>query len=80
MNAMLDHLRRAGQMTLSLYLGHVVVYYVLFRWWTLVEPHGLHTAIIVSTGYWVGGVGVASLWTRRFGKGPAERVYRAVGG
>jgi len=80
MNAMLDHLRRAGQMTLSLYLGHVVVYYVLFRWWTLVEPHGLHTAIIVSTGYWVVGVGVASLWTRRFGKGPAERVYRAVGG
>ncbi|MFZ9442627.1 MAG: DUF418 domain-containing protein [Ilumatobacteraceae bacterium] len=80
MNAVLDHLRRAGQMTLSLYLGHVVVYYVLFRWWTLVEPHGLHTAIIVSTGYWVVGVGVASLWTRRFGKGPAERVYRAVGG
>ncbi|MEY2609626.1 MAG: hypothetical protein RLZZ128_275 [Actinomycetota bacterium] len=80
MNAVLDHLRRAGQMTLSLYLGHVVVYYVLFRWWTLVEPHGLHTAIIVSTGYWVVGVGVASLWTLRFGKGPAERVYRAVGG
>jgi len=80
MNAVLDHLRRAGQMTLSLYLGHVVVYYVLFRWWTLVEPHGLHTAIIVSTGYWVVGVGVASLWTRRFGKGPAERVYRTIGG
>ena len=80
MNAMLDHLRRAGQMTLSLYLGHVIVYYVLFRWWTLVEPHGLHTAIIVSTGYWVVGVGVASLWTRRCGKGPAERVYRAIGG
>jgi uncharacterized membrane protein YeiB len=73
-------LQATGQTTLSLYLLHVVVYYVLFEWWSLVEPHGLSTALVVSGIFWIIAVIVATTWREHFGLGPAERVYRAIGG
>lgn len=73
-------LQAAGQTTLSLYLLHVLVYYALFEWTNAIVPHGLHTALSVSAGFWIVAVFGASQWRARLGLGPAERVYRAIGG
>jgi len=75
-----DPLRRAGQMTLTLYLLHIVVFYFAVEWVDWVTPSGLGTALIFSAVFWTAAIVVANLWHHRFGRGPAERVYRAVGG
>lgn len=75
-----DPLRRAGQMTLTLYLAHVVVFEFLVQWTGWVEPAGLDLALVLSFGFWVIGVVAAVAWNRRYGLGPAERLYRWLGG
>jgi uncharacterized protein len=72
--------QRAGQMTLSAYLLHVLAYYVLFRWWSIVDSRGLGTALAVAAILWITLVIGASMWRDRCGPGPAERIYRLVGG
>jgi uncharacterized membrane protein YeiB len=76
----LDPLRRAGQMTLSLYLLHVLVFELLVRQWGWIEPAGLDLALVFAVGFWVVAIAAAATWNRRFGLGPAERAYRAIGG
>jgi uncharacterized membrane protein YeiB len=75
-----DPLRRAGQMTLTLYLAHVVVFEFLVVWTGWVEPAGLDLALVLAFGFWVIGVAAAVAWNRRYGIGPAERLYRWLGG
>lgn len=76
----LDPLRRAGQMTLTLYLLHVLVFNVLVDWWGWIEPAGLDLALVFAGTFWVLAIAAAAAWSRRFGLGPAERAYRAIGG
>jgi uncharacterized membrane protein YeiB len=76
----LDPLRRAGQMTLTLYLAHVVVYEFMVNQWGLIRPAGLDLALTFALTFWVVGIMAAVAWSRRFGVGPAERLYRAIGG
>jgi uncharacterized membrane protein YeiB len=45
-----------------------------------VEPAGLDLALTFAAVYWVIAIAVGSLWHRRFGIGPAEWVYRKIGG
>ncbi len=78
--ATLDPLRRAGQMTLTLYLLHVVVFDALVEWLGWIEPAGLDVALMFSLGFWVAAIVAADWWSKRLGRGPAERVYRALGG
>jgi uncharacterized protein len=75
-----DPLRIAGQMSLSLYLAHVVVYELLVEWTGWVEPAGLDLALTVALLFWVGAVVGAVAWHRTFGLGPVERLYRWLGG
>ena len=75
-----DPFRRAGQMTLTFYLAHVFVFNGAVDWLGWVRPAGLKTSLLFALGFWVAGIAVAAWWTRRFGRGPAERVYRALGG
>jgi len=75
-----DPLRRAGQLTLSLYLAHVLVFNLLVDWLGWVEPAGTSSALLFAAGFWVGAIALAAWWQRRFGRGPAEYVYRAFGG
>lgn len=77
---MIDPLRRAGQMTLSLYIAHILVFNYVVDWLGLVEPGGLATALAFALIFWVVAITVGSLWHQRFGRGPAERVYRSIGG
>ena len=75
-----DPLRRAGQLSLSLYLLHIVVFNVAVDWLGWIEPAGLDLALTLAFAFWVVGIVLAVGWQRRFGVGPAERVYRAFGG
>jgi uncharacterized membrane protein YeiB len=75
-----DPLRRAGQMTLTLYLAHVFLFNLVVDWLGWIEPAGLDVALAFALAFWVIAVAGAVTWQRRYGTGPAERVYRAVGG
>jgi uncharacterized protein len=76
----LDPLRRAGQMTLTLYIAHVLVFNFVVDWMGWIEPAGLDVALAFALVYWVAAIAIATWWSRRFGRGPAERIYRAIGG
>ena len=73
-------LARTGQMTLSIYLAHVLVFNLVVNWLNWVRPTGLDTALVLSLSFYIVAVPVSSLYFRRFGIGPGERVYRAFGG
>lgn len=75
-----DPLRRAGQLTLSLYLAHVLVFNLVVDWLGWIEPAGTGSALLLATAFWIAAIAFAGWWQRRFGRGPAEYVYRAFGG
>lgn len=72
-------LQLAGQTSLTLYLGHVLVFNLVVNRLEWVRPTGLDTALLLALGYWIVAITVANLWQRRFGIGPAEWVYRRFG-
>ena len=80
MSRVVTFLARTGQMTLSIYLTHVLVFNLVVHWLNWVRPTGLDTALVLSLSFYVVAVPVSSLCFRRFGIGPCERVYRAFGG
>jgi uncharacterized membrane protein YeiB len=73
-------LTRTGQMTLSIYLAHVFIFNLVVNWLNWVRPTGLDTALVLSLAFYTVAVPASSLYFRRFGIGPCERVYRAFGG
>jgi uncharacterized protein len=75
-----EPLRVAGQMTLTLYLAHIVVFNLLVHRLGWIEPAGLDTALVFAAAFWVTAIASAVAWQRRIGRGPAEYVYRAFGG
>lgn len=76
--AIVDGLRRAGQLSLTIYLSHALVFNLLVAWLDLVRPAGLGTALAFATAYWLTASTLAVAYQRRFGRGPAERLYRAL--
>lgn len=70
----------AGRCTLTMYVGHALVYNLVVHWLGWVRPTGLDTALAFAAIYWVVGITAAAWWTRHMGLGPLERLYRALGG
>jgi uncharacterized protein len=75
-----DPLRRAGQMSLTLYLLHIVVFNFVVDWMGWIVPADLSTALLFAGSFWIVAIVLANVWHRQFGRGPAERIYRAIGG
>ena len=73
-------LARAGRMTLSVYLLHVVFFNLVVHQLHWVGGTGLDTALVLSLSFYVVSLLLSNLWNKHFGLGPAERVYRAFGG
>lgn len=73
-------LQRAGQMTLSIYLAHVIVFKLFVEWTSSITPTGLDAALWFAFGFWVVAVIAAAWWHKMFGTGPLERAYRWLGG
>ena len=76
---LVDPFRRAGQMTLTLYVAHVLVFLLLVDSLGWIEPAGLGTSLGFALAFWVVLIVAGAAWHRRFGRGPAERIYRALG-
>ncbi len=74
----IDALRRAGQMSLTIYLGHALVFNLVVDWLDLLEPRGIGTALAATTVYWSSATTLAVAYQRRHGRGPAERIYRRL--
>jgi uncharacterized membrane protein YeiB len=70
----------AGQMTLTLYIAHGLVFNFIVHWMGWVEPSGLDLALTFTLLYWIVAIALGSLWHRRFHIGPAEWIYRKFGG
>ena len=75
-----EFLARTGHMTLSIYLAHVLFFNLVVNWLNWVRPTGLDTALALSLAFYLTAVPISSLYFRKFGIGPFERVYRAFGG
>jgi uncharacterized protein len=73
-------LAATGRTTLTLYVGHVLVFELLVDRLEVVRPTGLDTALLFALGYWLVGIAVAVLVQARFGIGPCEWLYRRVSG
>ena len=78
--ALTQLLARAGRMTLSVYLLHVVFFNLVVHRLHWVGATGLDTTLVLSMSFYVVAIFIASWWNKHFGLGPAERVYRAFGG
>jgi uncharacterized membrane protein YeiB len=74
------HLQRAGQLSLTLYLLHVLAYSMAVNQFGWIGGGSLSTALLFAGGFWVAGLTMASWWHHRIGRGPAEAVYRVFGG
>ncbi len=73
---LIDTLRRAGQLSLTIYLGHALLFNLAVDWLDVIEPGGLATALAAASAYWVVAVALAGEYQRRHGRGPAEQLYR----
>lgn len=79
-SAVVVHFQRAGQLSLSLYLLHVLVFSIAVNWFGWIDGDSLTTALVFAGGFWLVGITMASWWHHRLGRGPAEVVYRVFGG
>ena len=75
-----DVLARAGQMTLSLYVLHVLVFNLVVDWLGWVGGTGLDTALVFAAVFWALAIAIGSWWRRLIGPGPLEILYRKFGG
>lgn len=75
---LVDVLRRAGQLSLTIYLCHILAFNLLVDWFEVIGPSGLGRALVLALSFWVVAVAGSVVYQRRYGRGPAERVYRAI--
>jgi len=76
----IEVLRHAGAMTLTLYIAHGLVFNLVVDWLGWIEPGGLARALAFAAVYWAIAITAAWWWHERHGIGPAEWVYRQIGG
>lgn len=79
-SAFINHLARAGRMSLSIYVMHVLIFNFVVNWMHWIQPTGLDTALLFSMGFYAVIIPTAAWWSKRFGAGPLERMYRMFGG
>ncbi|HUF97745.1 MAG TPA: DUF418 domain-containing protein [Ilumatobacter sp.] len=78
--ALVGALQSAGQLSLTVYVAHALVFNLLVDWLDLIEPGGIATSLGFAAIYWLAAITCAVAYQRRFGRGPVETVYRALTG
>ena len=73
-------LRRSGQLSLTIYVLHALVFKLLVDWSDVVDPDGIALALGLAVAYWLVALVAAAAYQRRFGRGPAEQIYRFLTG
>jgi uncharacterized protein len=79
-NALVVALQRAGQLTLTLYVLHVLVFNLIVNRLHWIQPFSLSAALAFAGAFWVCAIALAAWWQRLLGQGPLERAYRRFGG
>jgi len=77
---LVDLLQRAGQVTLTLYVLHGLIYNASVDWWGWVSTTGFMPALIFSAVVWIILISFGAWWQRFIGRGPLEIIYRKFGG
>lgn len=72
--------QRAGQLTLTLYVLHVLMFNLIVNRLGWVQPFSLGAALGLAAAFWVCAIALGAWWQRLFGQGPLERLYRGFGG
>jgi len=75
---LVDVLRRAGQMSLTIYLAHAFAFNLVVDTFDLIEPDGIGIALACAAVFWTVAISAAVAYQRRHGRGPAERLYRQL--
>lgn len=72
--------QQAGQLSLSVYIAHALVFNLFVDWLDVVEPDGIATSLGFAFAVWLAAMAGAIAYQRRFGRGPAETLYRRLTG
>ncbi len=75
-SAATEVLADTGRTTLTLYVGHALVFDLVVDWLGWVKPGGLGTALVFALVYWTLAVAVSVEIHRRVRNGPLEWAYR----
>jgi uncharacterized membrane protein YeiB len=75
---LVDWLRRAGQLSLTIYVTHALVFELLVNRLEWIEPAGIATSLGLAVCFWLPAIVAAGAYQHRFGRGPAEQIYRAI--
>jgi uncharacterized protein len=73
-----EMLRRAGQLSLTVYVFHALAFNLVVDRLGWIEPRGLSTALVFAVAVWFAGTTGAVAWQTRYGRGPLEHVYRSI--
>jgi len=76
--SVVSYAQTAGQVSLTVYVTHALVFNLVVDWLGWVTPGSLATALWFAATVAIVATVVAVWWARRFGRGPAEALYRAV--
>ena len=79
-NSAVDVLARAGQMSLSIYLAHILFFNLIVHNLRLVGATGLDTSLGLALVFYAVAIPMSALWRKYIGRGPAEILYRSFGG
>ncbi|MEZ6014149.1 MAG: heparan-alpha-glucosaminide N-acetyltransferase domain-containing protein [Planctomycetota bacterium] len=71
-------LEATGRLSLTLYLGHVLVGLGALESLGRLEDRSLHFAVAASVTFFAASVAFAAVWTRRFQSGPLEALLRRL--
>ena len=75
-----EYLARIGQLSLSIYVLHVLFFNLVVDWLGVGREGGLSVALALAIVFYAFAIALAGWWSRLFGMGPIERVYRLIGG
>ncbi len=78
--AVVRALQAAGQLSLSVYVAHALVFNLFVDWIDVIEPGGIATSLGFAVVFWLVAMAAAVAYQRRFGRGPVETLYRALSG
>lgn len=76
--AVVDWLATAGQVSLTVYIVHALVFNVLVDWSTTISVADVADALLLAAVVVSVTTVLAVAWARRYGRGPAEQVYRMI--
>lgn len=71
-------LREVGQVSLTVYIAHALLFNLIVDWLGIVEPGAVTTSIAFALVIAVMTAAGAVVWARRFGQGPVEWLYRRI--